>query len=158
MSLLQIEWCPQCQGAVKFAMMADNEGPGTLMKLIYTRHDLGLQLDPNGGPPTRNVKTQAYDNGCNTIHYALNREPAFFSDVDMYVDAFHMAGHVKCRKSFNTGASCTHSRRRCRGCVWSAAASLLMLRICSPFMTHKPDASACAFFGRWNAEERVRWE
>jgi hypothetical protein len=23
---LQIEWCPECKGAVKFAMMGDNEG------------------------------------------------------------------------------------------------------------------------------------
>lgn len=81
-------------------MMGDNEGPSTLMELIYCRDDVGPAA----------VKTQAYDNFCNAVHYALNREPVYFRNVDGYVDAFHWQGHVACSVSLSTGASQHHCR------------------------------------------------
>jgi hypothetical protein len=85
---------------VKFAMMGDNEGPTTLMQLIYCRDDLERAA----------VKTQAYDNFRNAVHHALNREPAFFRNADGYVDNFHWQGHVACSVSLSTGAPAASSQ------------------------------------------------
>ena len=50
------------------------------------------------------------DNACNLHSFILNREPAHFHNVEMYIDDAHFRGHKRCCPAYNTGglplASC----------------------------------------------------
>jgi hypothetical protein len=75
--------------------MTDAESPATLFELLYL-------FFPE--EPMRIV----YDNGCNFLSYALNRDPAWTAILRAFVDALHFKGHTSCAKSFDTGVGRAH--------------------------------------------------
>lgn len=82
--------CTNCQVPVAWSLMADAESPATLFELLKT-HFLE--------PPRRIV----YDNGCNLLQYALNREPLFLLNTQICIDELHYKGHRRCAKAFDSG-------------------------------------------------------
>ena len=48
---------------------------------------------------------QLYDNGCNYVAFALNREPKLFAGTSNHIviDKLHYVNHVNCNKTFNCG-------------------------------------------------------
>lgn len=80
--------------------MPDSESPATLFELLYAflPKDKGIRI--------------SYDNGCNFLTYALNRDPVWAASVRVFIDALHFKGHVGCASSFSTGvsqpATCAH--------------------------------------------------
>ena len=71
------------------AMMPDDEGPRVPFELMYTHWN---------SPPCR----YGYDNGCNLVHYILNREPEHFSGSEAFIDHFHFIEHNKCCQNFSS--------------------------------------------------------
>ena len=61
--------------------MRDAESPRTLFEAIYVHWP---------EPP----EVVVYDNSCHAMTYALNREPAWFKDVQWVIDATHFPGHT----------------------------------------------------------------
>jgi hypothetical protein len=86
---LLLGWCVRCGGCLFFSMMPHAEGPGQVFELLYTRC---------GVAPAWVI----YDNACSLLHYLLNREPAFFSSTELFVDAAHYRGHTRCLAEFNS--------------------------------------------------------
>ena len=43
-----------------------------------------------------------YDNSCNALQYALNREPQFVRNVSFLMDAWHFKCHEKCCTAYNS--------------------------------------------------------
>ena len=71
--------------------MACAESPATLFELLYL-------FFPRA--PLR----IAYDNGCNFVAYALNRDPAWVAQLQVFIDGLHFPNHKGCADSFNTRA------------------------------------------------------
>lgn len=86
---MQIISCVKCKRVVLFSLMADAESPRTLFDLVLTRFE---------------KLAASYDNGCNFLHFFLNREPEIHESVDVYIDVMHHRGHVKCLPTYRTGA------------------------------------------------------
>ena len=42
-----------------------------------------------------------YDNSCHAMSYALNRESAWFKNVQWVIDAVHFPGHTGCAYAFD---------------------------------------------------------
>ena len=83
-------WCIACQCAVAWSLMAASESPATLFELLYLYFpEAPLRI--------------AYDNGCNFLVYALNRDPVWASRLRVFIDPPHFKGHTGCAGSFNTG-------------------------------------------------------
>lgn len=72
--------------------MADSESPASLFELLYCFF------------PRQQAIRIVYDNGCNFLQYALNRDPVWAGWVRVFVDELHSKGHVNCAASFDTGA------------------------------------------------------
>lgn len=79
--------CPHgvCLG---FQKMHRYEGPSTLFEILLTRFER---------PPGIII----YDNACALAKYCLQREPAFFKDVQFIIDSFHQNNHVGCHEGFD---------------------------------------------------------
>ena len=72
--------------------MSASESPATLFELLYLFFpEAPLRI--------------AYDNGCNFLVYALNRDPVWASRLRVFIDTPHYKGHTGCAGSFNTGTS-----------------------------------------------------
>lgn len=89
---VQVIWCSQCQCAVAWSLMTDAESPGTLFELLY------LFFAAAGG-----MLRVVYDNACNFLNYALNRDPAWAKSVRVFIDALHFKGHTCCATSLDGG-------------------------------------------------------
>jgi hypothetical protein len=72
--------------------MTDAESPGTLFELLY------LFFTAAGG-----MLRVIYDNACNFLNYALNRDPAWAQSVRVFIDALHFKGHTCCATSLDGG-------------------------------------------------------
>ena len=83
-------WCAACQRAVAWLLMTDSESPATLFELLYLFF------------PEQPMRI-GYDNACNFISYALNRDPAWTALLRAFVDALHFKGHTGCANSFSSG-------------------------------------------------------
>jgi hypothetical protein len=70
--------------------MADAESPASLFELLYCFFPAA-------------AKRIAYDNACNTLNYALNRDPIWAASQRFFVDAMHYKGHKACAGAFNIG-------------------------------------------------------
>ena len=81
-------YCLDCSRCVGFVAMRDAESPRTLFEAIYLHWPF---------PP----QVVVYDNSCHAMTYALNREPAWFKDVQWVIDATHFPGHTGCAFSFD---------------------------------------------------------
>jgi hypothetical protein len=87
--------------------MAAAESPAALFELLYIFF-----------PPHKRLRI-AYDNGCNFLSYALNRDPLWAASVRVFIDELHSKGHKQCAAGFNTGvvalklisSSCLHRQR-----------------------------------------------
>jgi hypothetical protein len=102
--LLQVIWCSECECAICWSLMTRAESPRTLFELLYCYF-------PEPEVPMRVV----YDNGCNLLAYALNRDPEWTKkSLHVYIDALHKKGHVKCADGLDTGA-CLHAAPLCAG-------------------------------------------
>jgi hypothetical protein len=44
-----------------------------------------------------------YDNACNALTYALNRDPQFARQLRIVVDKLHFKGHTACATSLDSG-------------------------------------------------------
>ena len=82
-------WCAKCSRCVYFGVMKNAESPRTVFEAIYTHWET---------PPELVV----YDNACNFNNFCLNREPEFFKNTRVLVDATHYAGHKKCNPGYNS--------------------------------------------------------
>jgi hypothetical protein len=71
--------------------MADSESPAALFELLY------LFM-----PSTTRMRV-SYDNGCNFLGYALNRDPQWAATVRTFIDELHFKGHKSCPGTFDTG-------------------------------------------------------
>lgn len=71
--------------------MADSESPATLFELLYVFF------------PANQSMRIVYDNGCNFLQYALNRDPVWAASKRVFVDELHAKGHTNCAASFDTG-------------------------------------------------------
>ena len=95
--VMQVLWCPLCQAALAWSLMADAESPATMFELLY----LGFpSIESN----------IIYDNGCHLLDYMLNRDPEWARDKRVYIDALHAKGHVACATSLDTGAALLQRR------------------------------------------------
>ncbi len=83
-------WCKCCSKCVFFSLMGDAESPRTVFEVLYARR---------AQPP----HTFCLDNGCNLHQYLLNREPAFFETMRVFIDEPHYRGHKQCSQAYNTG-------------------------------------------------------
>lgn len=72
--------------------MKDAESPRTLFEAIYVHWP---------EPP----EVVVYDNNCHAMTYALNREPAWFKDVQWVIDATHFPGHTGCAYALTSSGS-----------------------------------------------------
>ncbi|KAI9136036.1 hypothetical protein BKA69DRAFT_1034025, partial [Paraphysoderma sedebokerense] len=43
-----------------------------------------------------------YDNACNVLEYALNREPVFFKNTLCVIDGLHFFNHLNCNAGFDS--------------------------------------------------------
>ena len=86
--------------------MPDSESPATLFELLYCflPKDIALRI--------------AYDNGCNFLAYALNRDPLWAAHIRVLVDELHAKGHLHCAASFDTGAFIVYMHNFCHVCRW----------------------------------------
>lgn len=77
-----------------WSLMPDAESPATLYELlrVFMPSDEAIRI--------------SYDNGCNFLSYALNRDHVWTASVRVFIDALHFQGHVACAESFNTGVPC----------------------------------------------------
>lgn len=82
----------ECKRPTGFFLMADAESPAPVFEFLYVFM-----------PPDMR-KRVAYDNGCNLLRYALNRDPRFVAMLLVLIDAFHAPNHHACAAAFNTGA------------------------------------------------------
>lgn len=73
------------------SLMADAESPATPFELLYTRSLEDHRL------------RAIYDNGCNALHYFLNREPEVCQRIEWYIDELHFKGHKGCCIAYDTG-------------------------------------------------------
>lgn len=85
-------WCIKCRKCRHFNIMADAESPRTVFETLYTRFP-----EP---PPSF-----CFDNGCNVYNYMLNREPAYFQHMEIFIDKMHFEGHKNCSRCFSTDES-----------------------------------------------------
>jgi hypothetical protein len=74
-----------------FSLMTASESPKTPFELFLTRFTNYL-------PQIRII----YDNCCNLHRYALNREPARFSETIFLVDRLHFQDHSACSLGYST--------------------------------------------------------
>ena len=82
-----------CQCAVAWSLMPDAESPATLFELLYIFFpDVSMRI--------------AYDNGCNFLAYALNRDPAWAALLRVFIDGLHWRNHIACATGFSSGAFC----------------------------------------------------
>lgn len=88
---LLLAWCEGCRKCVYFGIMQNAESPRALFEALFTQWP---QLPPR----------VSYDNGCNFHSYVLNREPAYFKDMQVFIDASHYKGHKLCCRDYNTGS------------------------------------------------------
>jgi hypothetical protein len=72
--------------------MASAESPATLFELLYI-------FFPEGR------KRIGYDNGCNFLSYALNRDPKWAAQLQVFIDGLHWPNHTGCAESFCTSVS-----------------------------------------------------
>ncbi|XP_062580159.1 uncharacterized protein LOC134242143 [Saccostrea cucullata] len=79
-------FCPHgiCYG---FEVMECAESPNRPFSLLKTRFE---------EPPDVII----YDNSCNLHNYALNRDPAYFSNTLFVVDALHWDNHTACSQGY----------------------------------------------------------
>jgi hypothetical protein len=90
MTFVQVIWCVDCQCAVAWSLMANSELPAVHFELLYIFFlDEAIRI--------------AYDNGCNFLSYALNRDPKWAAGVRVRIDTPHYQGHKTCADSLNTG-------------------------------------------------------
>lgn len=68
---------------IGFFLMSIPESAETLFSLLYSRFKDGRLFI-------------IYDNCCNALEYALNREPYFFKDAVFGVDGVHWKNHINC--------------------------------------------------------------
>lgn len=71
--------------------MADTESPSTLYELLYCFF-----------PPDKKIRI-SYDNGCQFLAFALNRDPQWAGQLRVMIDELHHHGHKACASSFSTG-------------------------------------------------------
>ena len=90
---MQVLWCVACQRALAWSLMASAESPATLFELLYL-------CMPRG--PLR----IGYDNVCNFVAFALNRDPMWMASVRPVIDDLHARGHTDCAQSFDAGELC----------------------------------------------------
>ena len=89
---VQILTCAGCKHVIGSATLSDFESPKTVFDYIISRFPPGTKL------------RICYDNGCNLLHYILNREPERAKDIEVYIDALHSAGHKQCLRAYSTSA------------------------------------------------------
>lgn len=82
-------WCLECGICNSFAVMPSCETPRTVFELLFTRWQTAPEV-------------LCYDNGCNAMHFCLNRECQHFQGTSFYVDAMHYRDHVRCAADFNS--------------------------------------------------------
>jgi hypothetical protein len=70
-----------------FFFMSKFESPETLFSFILQRRKK---------PPYAIV----YDSCCREQHYAMNREPFYFKDVEFFIDCMHNTEHVQCSSGY----------------------------------------------------------
>jgi hypothetical protein len=80
MMFVQVFWCVDCQCAVAWSLMANSESLAMLFELLYIFF------------PDEAIRI-AYDNGCNFLSYALNRDPEWAAGVRVMTDTPHFKGH-----------------------------------------------------------------
>lgn len=88
---MQVLWCVCCARAIAWSLMADSESPATLFEILYLMF------------PTDEEIRVTYDNGCNFLNYALNRDPEWAARVRVFIDALHWKCHTKCAEPLSTG-------------------------------------------------------
>ena len=93
MVTLQIISCVGCGKVILFCLMADAESPQTLFNILKTHFPSGVRIN------------MSYDNGCNLIHYILNREPEMLKTLRIYIDNMHFTSHSRCLMAFDTSTS-----------------------------------------------------
>jgi hypothetical protein len=81
--------CVHCRVCVYFGLMVVQESPRSVFEVLKTRRAEAPRMI-------------IYDNCCNLMHFALNRDPEFFRDTEFFVDQFHFAGHSHCHTDFTT--------------------------------------------------------
>ena len=84
-------WCMKCRKCVGFTVMKDAESPRTAMEFLYAHC-----------PSVPGIFQ--LDNACNLMAFLLNREPEWFSHMQLLIDEPHFRGHTKCSDAYNTGA------------------------------------------------------
>lgn len=87
---VQMVSCVNCKRVMDWALMPDAESPQTVFQFLYTKV-----------PRARKLRL-SYDNGCNFVHYVLNRDPGRMETLQVNIDAFHHEGHT-CSKMYTTG-------------------------------------------------------
>lgn len=87
-------WCVACRCAVAWSLIIDAESPATLFELLYVFFpDLHMRI--------------GYDNACQFLAYALNRDPVWAGSKRVFIDDFHGDNHTACARSFIAGALCS---------------------------------------------------
>lgn len=103
--------------------MADAESPASLFELLY-----------NFIPAEQAIRI-VYDNGCNFLQYALNRDPVWAGQVRVFVDELHWKGHVNCASSFNTGALLLYTFMHYLHTAWNLCPEGAIGTYCCPIIS-----------------------
>lgn len=120
-TIVQAISCVKCERCIAFSLMPDSESPATLYEMLYCFF-----------PPDQPIRI-AYDNGCNFLHYCLNRDCSWAAQVRILIDWMHAKGHKGCSPSLSTRAQPP-----------SRSSSELALRICAAIMVSKRGVTVLA--------------
>jgi hypothetical protein len=83
-------WCQEHECCIGMEVMRDKETEATPFTML---------IQQCKAPP----QVVIYDNACNLMSYALNREPKFFKDTLFLVDSHHWTtSHKACSTTFNS--------------------------------------------------------
>jgi hypothetical protein len=111
--------------------MTDAESPATVFELLYyffpDMSQAPAQVPAQGGNDHEAAQTETnegaaadeelaaaqrvqpaggrfvYDNACNALTYALNRDPKWARQWRMFIDKLHFKGHTACAASLDAG-------------------------------------------------------
>ena len=111
-SRLQLLSCVSCKRTVDWVLMPDAESPQTVFQFLYTKVPRGRTL------------RLSYDNGCNLVHYILNRAPELMRHTQVSIDALHYVKGHTCAAIYNTGAARPLLQGSCGVSTWALSVAI----------------------------------
>lgn len=80
-------FCIHCAMCLGFVVLANAESPSVVFRVLFTRW--------------RRLKRFIYDNVCNLMAYALNREAIWAGGIHWLIDRLHAPNHKDCSPAFS---------------------------------------------------------